>query len=146
TDVQREMGAIRERSHKVILLDTHVIVWMLIAPEYLSGRAHHAILQARNAAEKIAYSPVSLYEIANTARRKRLELLSTTDDFIAAIQSRLELIPLTAGIAICAAELPEAFQGDPMDRIIAATAIVGDCTLITHDDRIRKTNVCKAIW
>jgi PIN domain nuclease of toxin-antitoxin system len=33
-----------------------------------------------------------------------------------------------------------------MDRIIAATAIVMDCTLIAHDDRIRKANVCKVLW
>jgi PIN domain nuclease of toxin-antitoxin system len=33
-----------------------------------------------------------------------------------------------------------------MDRIIAATAIVEDCVLITHDDKIRGANVCKTIW
>lgn len=33
-----------------------------------------------------------------------------------------------------------------MDRIIAATAIVEDCVLVTHDDRIRKAKVCKVVW
>jgi PIN domain nuclease of toxin-antitoxin system len=77
---------------------------------------------------------------------KRLTLDSTIQEFIAAVQAKLELIPLTAEIAICAAELPGPFHGDPMDRIITSTAIVGDCVLITHDDRIRKANVCKAVW
>ena len=94
----------------------------------------------------IAYSPVSLYEIANAARRKRLHLDTTIQEFIAAIQAKLELIPLTTAIAVCAAEIPAPFHGDPMDRIIAATAIVGNLTLITHDDRIRKANVCKVLW
>jgi PIN domain nuclease of toxin-antitoxin system len=53
---------------------------------------------------------------------------------------------LTAEIAVCAAGLPDPFHGDPIDRMIAATAIVGDCVLITHDDRIRKANVCKTLW
>jgi PIN domain nuclease of toxin-antitoxin system len=130
----------------VILLDTHFIVWLLIAPGQLSGRAGDAILQARREADKIAYSPVSLYEIANAARRKRLQLYSTTGDFIAGIQARLDLAPWSAGIAICAAELPSRFHGDIMDRIIVATAIVMDCALVTHNDRIRKANVCKVIW
>jgi PIN domain nuclease of toxin-antitoxin system len=130
----------------VILLDTHVVVWLMMSPEHLSVRARAAILQARIAGEKIAYSPVSLYEIANAARRKRLHLDVTIQEFIAAVQAKLELIPLTSSIAICAAELPHTFHGDPMDRMIAATAIVMDCVLITHDGRIRGASVCKVIW
>lgn len=130
----------------MILLDTHVIIWLLTAPERLSGKAHGAILQARFAGEKVGYSPVSLYEIAFAARRRRLPLNSPIEDFIAAVQTKIELVPLTAGIAIFAAELPDSFHGDPFDRIITATAITADCTLITHDDRIRKANVCKLLW
>jgi PIN domain nuclease of toxin-antitoxin system len=130
----------------VILLDTHVVIWLFLSPERLSSRARHAILQARIAGEQIACSPVSLYETANSARRKRLQLNSTIQEFMAAIQTNIELVPLTAGIAICAAELPEPFHGDPMDRIIAATALVADCTLITRDDRIREANLCKVVW
>jgi PIN domain nuclease of toxin-antitoxin system len=103
-------------------------------------------MHARIAGEKLAYSPVSLYEIANAARRKRLTLHSTTEEFVAAVQAKLEMISLTPEIAICAAELPGPFHGDPMDRIIAATAIVENCVLITHDERIRKANVCKVLW
>jgi PIN domain nuclease of toxin-antitoxin system len=130
----------------VILLDTHVIVWLMLAPEQLSGRAHDAILQARRAGEKIAYSPLSLFEIANAVRRDRLHLQPSTDGFLAAVQSKLEFIPLSAAIAICAAELPAPFHGDPMDRMIAATAIVHDCVLITHDNRIRQAKACKTLW
>jgi PIN domain nuclease of toxin-antitoxin system len=130
----------------VILLDTHAVIWLLIAPAQLSSRARKAIVQARIAGEKIGYSPVSLYEIANSVRRNRLQLNSPTDDFIAAVQAKLELIPLSASIAVCAGELPSPFHGDPIDRIIVATAIVNQCPLITHDDRIRKANICKVLW
>ena len=130
----------------MILLDTHIVIWLLTTRERLSGRAHNAILQARAVGEELAYSPVSLYEIAYAIRCKRLPLNSPAKDFIAAIQAKLEMVPLTAGIVVCAAELPRPFHGDPMDRIIAATAIVEDCTLLTHDDRIRSANVCKTLW
>jgi len=130
----------------VILLDTRVVVWLMLSPELLSSRAREAILQARVAGEKIAYSPVSLYEIAHAARHKKLKLNSPVDTFIAAVESRLDVVPLTAGIAICAAEMPDHFSSDPFDRIIAATAIAGDYTLISGDDRIREAGVCKVLW
>jgi PIN domain nuclease of toxin-antitoxin system len=130
----------------VILLDTHAVIWLLAAPERLSDRARNAIVQARIAGEKVAYSPISLYEIANSVRRKRLQLNSPTEEFIAAVQAKLEFIPLSASIAICAGELPSPFHGDPMDRIIAATAIVGDCTLITRDEKIRDAKICEVLW
>jgi PIN domain nuclease of toxin-antitoxin system len=130
----------------VILLDTHIIIWLLMAPEDLSRRAKETVLQARRDGRTIAYSPVSLYEIANAARRGRLELYSATEDFIRLVEGRLGLASLTAKIAVCAGQLPDPFHGDPIDRIIAATAIVNDCTLITHDIKIRDANVCKTLW
>jgi PIN domain nuclease of toxin-antitoxin system len=130
----------------MILLDTHVVIWLLITPKKLSGRAHAAILKARIAGEKIGCSPVSLYEIAYSVRRGRLPLNGSTAEFISAVQSKLEIVPLTADIAVCAAGLPATFHGDPMDRMIAATAMIEDCVLITRDDRIRKANACKVLW
>jgi PIN domain nuclease of toxin-antitoxin system len=130
----------------VILLDTHVVVWMLTAPEKLSPVARNAILEARKSDESIACSPISLYEIANAVRRRRLHIRSPIHEFITAIESRVVLAPMTPDVAICAAGLPDPFHGDPMDRIIAATAMVGGYTLITHDDRIRKAGLCKTLW
>lgn len=71
---------------------------------------------------------------------------SSRENFIAAAQARIESVPISAQIAVCAGELPVPFHGDPMDRIITATAIVMDCTLITKDEKIREANLCKVIW
>lgn len=130
----------------MMLLDTHTIIWYLAIPEKLSKRAHTALFEAHRTGEKLGYSPVSLYEIAYAVRRGRLPLNSPAMEFIAAVRKKLELVPLTAEIAVCAAELPAPFHGDPMDRLIAATAIVEDCVLITHDERIRDVSVCKVLW
>jgi PIN domain nuclease of toxin-antitoxin system len=66
-------------------------------------------------------------------------------EFVAAVQATFEPVPLTAEIAICAAELPHPFHGDPMDRIIAATAIAGGA-LVAHDNRIGNAKVCEVLW
>ena len=130
----------------MILLDTHVVVWLMMNEEQLSVRAREAIVEARIQGESLAYSPLSLYEIAYAAGRKRLRLNSATAQFIAAVEARLEPVPLTTAILLCAAELAESFHGDPFDRVIAATAIVYGCTLITHDMEIRRANACKTLW
>jgi PIN domain nuclease of toxin-antitoxin system len=96
--------------------------------------------------EELGYSPVSLYEIAYSAHRGRLLLNASLRDAIAALEARLHPVPLTAAIAISAAELPDHFHGDPMDRMIAATAIVEDCVLLTADGKIRQAGVCKTLW
>jgi len=130
----------------MILLVTYVIFWLLTTAERLSGKARAAILQARIAGEEMVYSPVSLYEIAYATHRNRMELNSPIDDFVKAIQSQLKMTALTAEIVVCAAKLPDSFHGDPMDRIITATAIVMDCTLITKDEKIREAKLCKVVW
>jgi PIN domain nuclease of toxin-antitoxin system len=130
----------------VILLDTHAIIWLLLAPEKLSRPAREAILHARRNAEAISYSDVSIYEIANAVRRGRLVMFSGVEDFVSVLQGKFTVAPLTAQIVICAGQLPERFHGDPMDRMIAATAIVNGYTLITRDGKIRDADVCKTLW
>jgi PIN domain nuclease of toxin-antitoxin system len=130
----------------MILLDTHVVVWLLLDPPRLSKRAHNAILQARVAQEPLGYSLISIFEIVYAAGRGRLPLGARPEDFVRAVEKRVLAIPLTSAIAQRAATLAAPFHGDPMDRIIAATAIVEDCILITSDERIRSANVCKTVW
>lgn len=130
----------------MILLDTHSLIELFLAPEKLSARAQEAILQAHGAGEEIGFCSVSIYEIAIAVRRKRLHLNSTLEEFITAVRGRIKMVPLTTEIAVCAAGLPETFQGDPLDQIVAATAIATNCTLITQNDQIRVSHVCKVLW
>jgi PIN domain nuclease of toxin-antitoxin system len=130
----------------MILLDTHALIWLLLAPEKLSAKAREAILDARLAREQISCSQISLYEIANATRRRRVLLKTTIEDFIVAAEAKIHFTPVTAEIAVCAGEIPEPFHGDPMDRIITATALLGDYTLLTNDNRIRKSGLCRVIW
>lgn len=130
----------------MILLDTHAIIWFLGYPERLSATARSELLQAVRGGEQIGYSAVSIFEIAYAVHRKRLLLTSMIEEFIAAIERKLAEIPLSAAISMTAANLPEPFHGDPMDRMIAATAIVRNCTLITQDERIRNSNLCRTLW
>ena len=130
----------------MIVLDTHVAVWMLIDPNQLSGTARQIIREELERGEKVGCSAVSLYEIANAVRRERLKLKYPVAKFLAALRTRLTVISLTPEIAIAAARLESPMHGDPMDRLIAATAVIENCALVTADRRLQAAGSCRTIW
>jgi len=58
----------------------------------------------------------------------------------------VEVVPLTAEIAVSAALLPREFQGDPADRIIYAAAVDLSVPLVTKDQRITSFDPRRTIW
>jgi PIN domain nuclease of toxin-antitoxin system len=131
---------------KVILLDTHVLLWLAGEPEKLSKAASIAIREIRETGASLAISSVSLYEIARLAERGRIKLDESTDVFLHGLESLFFIQPITVAIALTAGQLPDLFPGDPMDRIIAATAISEGVPLITADQNIRRSRALKTIW
>lgn len=130
----------------MILLDTHAAIWLLVEPSKLSPPALAAIRTAREQDQVIACSVMSLFEIAYLVNRNRLSLNSPVPEFLTAVQEHLVIVGLTAETAIAAAQFATTMHGDPIDRLIAATALSRDCTLITIDNKLRKSGVCRTLW
>ena len=129
----------------MILLDTHILIWMAIAPEKLSPRAHRVILEARRATG-LAISAMTLWELAWVAQRGRIQISSSVADFVRECCSTVIVRPITVEIALRAVQLPTAFPNDPQDRLIGATAIVEGLPLVTADERIQNSRVIDTIW
>jgi PIN domain nuclease of toxin-antitoxin system len=119
----------------VILLDTHVLVWLDTGSERLGATCRGRIDRAYREGE-VAVSGISFWEAAMQASRGRIELSMPTSawrrDLLAA---GVREIPVDGEIGIAAATL-ENFHGDPADRILAATAILHRTELITADRKI----------
>ena len=130
----------------MILLDTHVVIWLMTTPDRLSTEAVLAIDNAGRAGTRPLVSTASIYEILCAKRRKRVQIHVSDAVLIKRLRALFDFFPITEIIAIEAAALPEPFHGDPLDRLIAATALVEKCTLITGDQRIRSANVCTTVW
>jgi len=124
----------------VILLDTHMLVWLLIAPENLSPKAKKAILAARKSAP-LALSAISLWEIAWLAVNRRIEIDVSVDSFVKKCASYVQILPITPEIAVRSVQFPKSYPNDPQDRIIGATAIVEGTRLLTHDKLIAKSGL-----
>lgn len=130
----------------MILLDTHVLLWLLENPDRLSPAAKSAIAEVETAGRRPIISGQSLYEIARGVLRGRIESTLPLEDLLAYIERHFVVGPLTSQIAIAAAQLPSSFPSDPFDRIIAATAIVQRVPLVTADVRIRRSRTLRTLW
>lgn len=130
----------------MILLDTHVLIWLLSDAAKLSRRARAAIEQARKEARGLAVSDISLLEITSLASKGRITLGITLGALLEAIESRFAVMPITSRACVRSLELPASYPNDPADRIIGATALVEGLPLITADRNIRRSRAIRAIW
>ena len=122
----------------MILLDTHVALWLTADSSSLGKRSRRIAAHAA-ASDQLAISAVSFWEIVLLIAKGRLRPPETAQEMRRRIlrEGAIEL-PLTGEIAILAAELG-GLHADPADRFIAATAIIHDATLITADERLLKS-------
>jgi PIN domain nuclease of toxin-antitoxin system len=131
----------------VILLDTHVLVWMVSSPGKLSRAATREIRKAQREGG-CAIASISLWELALLFAKGRLRASGTVEASIREIVnvagvSVLEITPEIAGLAMV---FPEPYPRDPGDRLIGATARALGITLITQDQRILASPLVRAIW
>ena len=130
----------------MILLDTHVVIWLALEPGRISKRARAAIAVTRRRGEGLAVSDITLLEIATIDNKGRIKLSASLEAFLTEIEARFIVLPITGRICVSALALPAAYPRDPADRVIGATALVEGLPLITADDGIRRSKTLKTIW
>jgi PIN domain nuclease of toxin-antitoxin system len=129
----------------VILLDTHVLIWMSSDPKRISRKAREAIREAREKTG-IGVAGITLWELAWLAENRRIVVSGSVESFVRETISRVIVMPMTPEIVALAVRLPDAYPKDPADRLIASTAIVDGIPLVTADERIRQAKIVPTIW
>jgi len=129
----------------VILLDTHVLVWLTTEPTSLSKQASSAIRKASRDGG-IAISAITLWELAWLVTHGRLQVTGTAESYLDEVSSRVSVLPITAKVAALANQLPADYSGDPCDRIIGATALAEGMILVTKDAKIRDCKLLQTLW
>ncbi len=130
----------------MILLDTHVVIWLSDDYGRISAKAHAAIKEARRKESGLAISAMTLVEIAMLSSYGRVHLTPDLEAFLSEVEQRFVVLPITSNIARRAFELPPGYPKDPVDRVIGATALVEDIALLTADNEIRGTRAISTIW
>ena len=124
----------------MILLDTHVLVWLAEGSPRL-GRNTVKIIDKALRADGVMVSAISFWEVAMLVEKARLtvalDVAAWRKDLI---ENGLVELPVTGEIGIKAAGL-ESISGDPADRIIAATALQHSLKLVTADKKLLKSGL-----
>ena len=119
----------------MILLDTHVAIWLANDDARLGSQSRKQVLTARDN-NQLSVSAISFWEIALLIAKNRLEPRSDPvtlrNDFL---HTGVTELALTGDIAMLAVSL-ENLHADPADRFIVATSIVHDAILVTADDKL----------
>jgi len=130
----------------VILVDTHVVVWLAFDQDQISRKARTAIDDARRNADGLAISDITLMELATLASKGRVRLDISLESFLQEVETRFVVLPITGRAGARAIGLPASYPRDPADRIIGATALVEGLSLLTADRDIRRSRALRTIW
>ncbi len=118
----------------MLVLDTHVLIWLMSGNPTLGFAAREEIEEAARA-DRTLVPAVVFWEIAMLVAKNRIALGAAVEIWVDEVVSKpgLAVSPLTPEIAIHAYDLPGSFQDDPADRMIVASARVLGATLVTRD-------------
>ncbi|MFP4128414.1 MAG: type II toxin-antitoxin system VapC family toxin [Desulfonatronovibrio sp.] len=116
----------------MIVLDTHVLLWMDRDDDALGKKSRSIIHEAWNK-ESVSINAISFWEAALLLQKGRIELPVSVEIWRRdLLQAGIREIPLDGGIALLATSL-ESEHRDPADRFIIATAIHHEALLVTAD-------------
>jgi len=130
----------------LILVDTHVVVWLALDPTHLSKNARAAIDDARGSGDGLAISDITLLELATLSSKGRIRLDISLESFLREVEARFVVLPISGRACVRALGLPATYPKDPADRIIGATAPVEGLSLLTADRGIRRSRALRTIW
>ncbi len=131
----------------MIVLDTHAWIWWLTAPEKLKAKTLK-LIERNLSHSNVRVSSISVWETAMLVTRGRLnfeiDFPSWLNTAIAVPGVKFQSVDNT--VAYQAVNLPGTFHADPADRMIVATALGLDATLISGDQKIQDYSYVRVVW
>jgi PIN domain nuclease of toxin-antitoxin system len=121
------------------LLDTHVWLWLLAAPERVDDDVRS---QLEDRANELFLSAASSWEIAIKYELGKLQLPSPPSVFVPERMrvSGVTAMPVEHAHALRVASLPRHHR-DPFDRLLVAQADISGITLVTADEQLTEYDV-----
>lgn len=130
----------------MILLDTHVAIWMTTDKQQLSPKAATAIRDASRDGGGVGIAGPSLWEVAMISAKGGFRLPSTLAEYLRYMESVFIVLPITGTIAERSVSFSQNYPRNPTDRLIGATALAHGLELVTKDAGIRSSGEVRCIW
>lgn len=128
----------------MLLLDTCALLWLVGQQQSLSAAAKNAISKANGS---IFISAISAFEIGVQQNKGLLMLPMPPENWFEQVirLHGIDVLSIDYQTALHATQLPDLHR-DPADRIIIATAIRHQLSIITPDKHIKSYPEAKIIW
>ncbi|MEX6506494.1 type II toxin-antitoxin system VapC family toxin [Jiella sp. M17.18] len=120
-----------------LLLDTCAVIWLSQAAK-VSQQAMDAIGRARAPGGSVSVSVMTAWELGMLVSKGRVASTMHPDRWFDEFvdRGRVAVAPVTPVLLVASSYLPGAVHGDPVDRIIIATAREHGLTIVTRDRAI----------
>jgi PIN domain nuclease of toxin-antitoxin system len=128
---------------KQYVTDTHSLVWYFMENPRLSRKALK-VFEKTVKESTIIIPTVVLAEIMYIAKKGRITMSFTETVKKIEDSENFEIIPLDLDILKKADEID--YELEMHDRLIVATALFFDAPLLTKDQTIKESNLCRVIW
>ena len=128
----------------MLLLDTHAYIWLASDQSQLTPAGLEAI---RGSAGTLFVSSISALETALLVKRGRLQLPCAPLLFYrrALEQHHLHEVAVDHEVAFQSADLPD-IHNDPFDRLLVATALVRQMTILSRDAILPRYPGVRVVW
>ncbi len=121
----------------MILVDTHVVVWLTIEPRRLPKSIGKLIANSRASNGGIGLADITLWELAMLTTLGRIKPAIPLGLYLRRVEEMFQVFSVTGTIAERSMQFSKAYPTDPADRLIGATASVHGVPLVTRDKGIR---------
>ena len=129
----------------MIMLDTHILLWILSDRDQLSEKARNIIDRERRCISIVSFWEISI-KMSLKDPKRRLVLGMTLDELEKlCAKSEIDILPITTGDCKRTSDL-EHIHDDPFDRMIIAQAMEREIPLVTRDQRIWQYENVEKIW
>lgn len=132
-----------------VVADIHAIIWYVDSPTDLSQAATSAMdASANDPIQRIFLSAISLIEMQYLTEKGKIKstVLPKVLAEIDTPQPIIEVISIDRKVSDCLALIPRLTVPDMPDRIIAATALLLNLSLVTADTKICALSNIVTVW
>ena len=118
-----------------IIVDTHYLIWDLQGHPNFNYRINSLFSNKEN---DFYICTISYWEIAMLVGKKRIRINQSVETFCKDLQAirNYKTIDISPKIANMVSNYAHLINGDPADRVIAASAIVENAKLLTRDQNL----------
>ena len=130
-------------SKQKLVVDTHYLIWDLQG----NNRFDHALPIIDKFEAEVYISSISYWEIGMLVGKKKITLpFSIVQFFNDLIRLRgYKVLHMTPEIADVVSQYANDINGDPVDRVIAATSIVHKAKLLTADGNLQSLKMLDTV-